>query len=141
MYLFLVLITYVFADCSYPNPDILWCKNIEYFTINSSNALFVDIEDSNVSYLPMFTRQNWPNIEILTLRNNTMLSCTDIVKQQIIENLYIDYDMCKSIKDNTITNEENIKKRIILMYVLVLIFIIVFSIQYYYYYYKYDNSI
>ena len=90
MYFILLFIVGAYAECSYTHPDILWCKNIDTFNINRSNAVYLDIEETNLTRLPLFTREEWPRLEFLTLRNNTVLPCAEILKQQYI--FYIDHD-------------------------------------------------
>ena len=65
MYLLLIMFVNVYGQCIVQEPDILWCKEISTFNLNGSNVVYLDIEDSSITSLPMFTRDAWPRFFLL----------------------------------------------------------------------------
>lgn len=94
MYLLLIFIIGTYGECLYTHPEILMCKNIDAFNISSSQAVFLDITHSNLTHVPLLTLDHWPRLEFITLRNSTVSTCSEILKQTDI--FYIDHD-CKPL--------------------------------------------
>lgn len=92
MFIILLLITGAFGECLYTHPDILLCKHIETFNITSSDAVFLDIIESDLTYIPLLTKDVWPRLEFITLWNSTASTCKEILKQTHV--FYIDHN-CK----------------------------------------------
>lgn len=94
MYLVFLFIASVQAYCTYPHPNILYCNAITTFPdIKERNDIvYIDIQNSTITELPLFTKDRWPKLEFLTFMNNRLLPCKEIQKQIQDHIFYIDHD-------------------------------------------------
>ena len=94
----LLFFTYVHADCTYPHPIILYCYDIDVFPAldRNSDIVYIDIENTKLKKIPVFTIEHWPKLEFMTFRNNTFLPCSEIQKQKQEHIFYIDHDCIES---------------------------------------------
>ena len=97
MYLLIFFIASVQANCTFPQAFILNCDAIETFPDidRPQDIVYIDIQNSLLTELPLFVYDKWQSLEFLTFRNNQFLPCTEIQKQIQDHIFYIDYD-CNS---------------------------------------------
>lgn len=108
-----LFVTTVQADCTFPHQYILYCNEIEVFPIieQRTDIVFIDIENTQLRTLPVFTHEQWPKLEFITFKNNTYLPCSEIQKQIQDHIFYIDHDCVESDTVTEITpNTESTPK-------------------------------
>ena len=70
MFLLLFLFATTYAECTRPHPFILHCHDIDTFPIydRQSDIVHIDIINTTLKSLPLFTYDNWPQLEFLTFK-------------------------------------------------------------------------
>ena len=116
MLLLFLLFAYGQANCTYPHPMILYCYDIDVFPAldRKTDIVYIDIENTKLSTLPLFTNEDWPQVEFMTFKNNTFLPCYEIQKQKQDHILYIDHDCIESEIETKSTNYKRSKRWIII---------------------------
>ena len=100
------------ANCTYPHPMILHCYDIDIFPAldRKTDIVYIDIENTKLSTLPLFTNEDWPQVEFMTFKNNTFLPCYEIQKQKQDHILYIDHDCIESEIETNSTKYKRSKR-------------------------------
>ena len=94
MHLLILFIASVQSNCTFYQPFTLHCDSIKTFPDidRRGDTVYIDIENSLLTELPLFTHDKWPKLEFLTFKHNRLLPCTEILKQMQDHIFYIDHD-------------------------------------------------